>query len=203
MPAKTTWTPPPDGRRLYEKKRFIFPATALGLAGVLVAIGMSAGASGAQRAPALPVAAPVGSPTTTTDASRAAADTAAADAKAAAEARAAQEAKAAADAKAAQEAKAAADAKAAQDATAAADAKAAASAAAAPAPLVDTSAGLRDYANCTELNADYPHGVGRSGAVDKVSGGGSPVTTFVRDDALYAANSESDRDGDGIACEKR
>jgi Excalibur calcium-binding domain len=191
MPAKTTWTRPPDGRRLYEKKRFIFPATALGLAGVLVAIGMSAGASGAQRAPALPVAAPVGSPTTTTDASRAAADTAAADAKAAAEARAAQDAKSAADAKAA------------QDATAAADAKAAASAAAAPAPLVDTSAGLRDYANCTELNADYPHGVGRSGAVDKVSGGGSPVTTFVRDDALYAANSESDRDGDGIACEKR
>jgi hypothetical protein len=182
----------PDARRLYEKKRFIFPATALGLAGVLVAFGMTAGASGAQRAPALPVAAAIAaSSTTTTDAAKAAADTAAADAKAAAEARAAQDAKSAADAKAA------------QDATAAADAKAAASAAAAPAPLVDTSAGLRDYANCTELNADYPHGVGRSGAVDKVSGGGSPVTTFVRNDALYAANSESDRDGDGIACEKR
>jgi hypothetical protein len=47
----------------------------------------------------------------------------------------------------------------------------------------------------------YPHGVGRPGAVDQTSG--TPVTTFERSDALYSANSESDRDGDLIACEKK
>jgi hypothetical protein len=62
---------------------------------------------------------------------------------------------------------------------------------------------LRDYANCTELKSDYPHGVGRTGAVDKVSGGGTPVTTFTRNDELYAINAESDGDDDGIACEQR
>ena len=83
------------------------------------------------------------------------------------------------------------------------DVKAAADAKAAAPPLVDTSAGLRDYANCTELKSDYPHGVGQTGAVDKVSGGGAPVTTFTRNDELYAINAGSDRDGDGIACEQR
>jgi hypothetical protein len=29
------------------------------------------------------------------------------------------------------------------------------------------------------------------------------VTTFFKSTALYAANAGSDRDGDGIACEKR
>ncbi|MDS1116340.1 excalibur calcium-binding domain-containing protein [Gordonia westfalica] len=57
-----------------------------------------------------------------------------------------------------------------------------------------------DYANCTELRADYPHGVGEPGAVDSTSS--TPVTNFTVDQALYDANSESDRDGDGIACEK-
>ena len=73
------------------------------------------------------------------------------------------------------------------------------------APLISShsTSELRDYANCTELNADYPHGVGRAGAVDRVKGGGSGVTTFTRDDELYAVNSESDGDNDGIACEKR
>lgn len=74
----------------------------------------------------------------------------------------------------------------------------------APAPVRTTAAEpeAKRYANCTALNADYPHGVGRNGAVDKVSGSGKPVTTFTRNDALYAANTSSDRDGDGIACEK-
>ena len=57
------------------------------------------------------------------------------------------------------------------------------------------------YANCTALNAVYPHGVGRSGAVDKTSG--TPVTTFYRNTSLYNLNTKSDRDKDGIACEKR
>ena len=59
-----------------------------------------------------------------------------------------------------------------------------------------------DYANCTELNQDWRHGVGRPGAVDRVSGSTQPVTNFLRNAKLYAANSESDRDGDGIACER-
>jgi Excalibur calcium-binding domain len=63
-----------------------------------------------------------------------------------------------------------------------------------------TATSAKDYANCTALNADYPHGVGRPGARDKTSG--TPVTSFTASRALYAANSESDRDNDGIACEK-
>nr|WP_276615077.1 excalibur calcium-binding domain-containing protein [Gordonia sp. ABSL49_1] len=31
---------------------------------------------------------------------------------------------------------------------------------------------------------------------------GTPVTDFTVDNDLYNANSDSDRDGDGIACEK-
>lgn len=56
------------------------------------------------------------------------------------------------------------------------------------------------YKNCTALNKSYPHGVGRKGARDKTSG--TPVTDFKVSASLYAANKGSDRDGDGIACEK-
>ncbi len=59
------------------------------------------------------------------------------------------------------------------------------------------------YKNCSALNKDYPHGVGRRNAVDKVSGSSRPVTNFKKSNALYAANKKSDRDGDKIACEKR
>jgi len=45
--------------------------------------------------------------------------------------------------------------------------------------------------------------VGKKGARDKVSGSTKPVTNFKVDNALYAANKKSDRDGDGVACEKR
>jgi hypothetical protein len=58
----------------------------------------------------------------------------------------------------------------------------------------------RDYRNCASLNRVYPHGVGKPGAVDKSSG--RPVTTFTRSLAVYRLNTESDRDRDGIACEK-
>jgi len=53
-----------------------------------------------------------------------------------------------------------------------------------------------------DLNAVYPHGVGLPGAVDHTSGT-TPVTTFTQDKALYEANSNLDRDGDKIACEKK
>ena len=59
----------------------------------------------------------------------------------------------------------------------------------------------RSFSNCTALHHYYPHGVGRVGAHDHTSG--RPVTTFTRSNALYQANRRLDRDGDGIACEKR
>jgi len=62
---------------------------------------------------------------------------------------------------------------------------------------------VKVYQNCKELNADYPHGVGRTGAVDSVKGGGSGVTNFTVNDAVYNANKARDGDGDGIACEKK
>ena len=58
------------------------------------------------------------------------------------------------------------------------------------------------YANCTALNAKYPHGVGKTGARDHVTSG-KPVTTFYVSTGLYTANARSDRDHDGIACEKK
>ena len=50
---------------------------------------------------------------------------------------------------------------------------------------------------------DYPHGVGRTGAVDQVKGSGKGVTNFTVNDAVYNANAARDGDGDGIACEKK
>ncbi len=65
-------------------------------------------------------------------------------------------------------------------------------------------AAAKTYSNCTALNKDYPHGVGRKGAKDKVRGKTKPVTNFKVSNALYQANkNKSDRDKDGIACEKR
>lgn len=62
------------------------------------------------------------------------------------------------------------------------------------------------YKNCTALNKVYPHGVGKPGARDKVAGKyrpGRSVENFHRSRPLYRANSDKDRDGDGIACEQR
>ena len=60
------------------------------------------------------------------------------------------------------------------------------------------------YANCAALNGVYKHGVARKGAKDKVSGTSKPVTTFTVYTATYNLNkAKLDRDGDGIACEKR
>ena len=62
-------------------------------------------------------------------------------------------------------------------------------------------AAAKTYKNCTAMNKAYPHGVGRKGARDKTSG--TPVTNFKVSNSIYAANRKSDRDKDGIACEKR
>jgi Excalibur calcium-binding domain len=68
----------------------------------------------------------------------------------------------------------------------------------------DSRAGksAKNYENCDALTDDYPHGVGRPDARDKTADGSPPVTNFERNDSLYEANTDSDRDRDGIACER-
>lgn len=75
------------------------------------------------------------------------------------------------------------------------------SAAAVVAITSPAEAANKQYKNCTALNKDYKHGVGKPGAKDKTSS--VPVTTFTRNAAIYKKNTKSDRDKDGIACEKR
>ena len=55
------------------------------------------------------------------------------------------------------------------------------------------------FKNCTELNKVYPGGVALPGAVNA---GGTTKQTPKYDKKLYEANKKSDRDKDGIACEK-
>ena len=61
------------------------------------------------------------------------------------------------------------------------------------------NAAAKVFKNCTELNTVYPGGVAKPGAVNK---GGATKKEPTIDAALYKANKKSDRDGDGIACEK-
>jgi hypothetical protein len=62
----------------------------------------------------------------------------------------------------------------------------------------------RLWRKCANVNARYPHGVGKVGAHDKTSG--EPVTNFRRSTRLYrlamSYNRGLDRHKDGIACEK-
>ena len=62
-----------------------------------------------------------------------------------------------------------------------------------------SQAAVKTYKNCTELNKVYPGGVALPGAVNA---GGETKKEPKYDKALYTANKKSDRDGDGIACEK-
>ena len=62
-----------------------------------------------------------------------------------------------------------------------------------------SSAAAKKFKNCTELNKVYPGGVALPGAVNA---GGATKKEPKYDKALYAANKSSDRDKDGIACEK-
>lgn len=64
-------------------------------------------------------------------------------------------------------------------------------------PLHQASAKV--FKNCTELNKTYPGGVALPGAVNQ---GGTTKMTPKYDKKLYEANKKSDRDKDGIACEK-
>ena len=67
--------------------------------------------------------------------------------------------------------------------------------------LPDTAFGtsVKVFKNCTELNKKYPGGVALPGAVNK---GGATKLTPKYDKKMYEANKKSDRDKDGIACEK-
>jgi len=60
-------------------------------------------------------------------------------------------------------------------------------------------ASVKVFKNCTELNKVYPGGVALPGAVNA---GGMTKLTPKFDKKLYEANKKSDRDKDGIACEK-
>jgi hypothetical protein len=55
------------------------------------------------------------------------------------------------------------------------------------------------FKNCTELNKIYPGGIALPGAIN--AGGVTKMTPHY-DKALYLANKKSDRDKDGIVCEK-
>lgn len=65
--------------------------------------------------------------------------------------------------------------------------------------ITPTNAAAKKFKNCTELNKVYPGGVALPGAVNA---GGATKKEPKYDKALYTANKKSDRDGDGIACEK-
>jgi hypothetical protein len=65
--------------------------------------------------------------------------------------------------------------------------------------VTPASATPKIFKNCTEMNKVYPGGVAKLGAVNQ---GGVTKNNPKFDDALYLANKKSDRDGDGIACEK-
>ena len=63
----------------------------------------------------------------------------------------------------------------------------------------EARAAAKVFKNCTELNKVYPGGVALPGAVNS---GGMIRKEPRYDKALYNANKKSDRDKDGIACEK-
>jgi hypothetical protein len=66
-------------------------------------------------------------------------------------------------------------------------------------PSIQANAAAKKFKNCTELNKVYPGGVALPGAVNA---GGATKKEPKYDKALYTANKNSDRDKDGIACEK-
>jgi hypothetical protein len=66
--------------------------------------------------------------------------------------------------------------------------------------LTPTSqAASKVFKNCTELNKIYPGGVALPGAINS---GGATKKQPKYNKALYNAYKKSDRDNDGIACEK-
>jgi hypothetical protein len=65
--------------------------------------------------------------------------------------------------------------------------------------MPSSQAQTKVFKNCTELNRVYAGGVAMPGAINS---GGVTKKTPKYNKALYLANKKSDRDKDGIACEK-
>jgi hypothetical protein len=65
--------------------------------------------------------------------------------------------------------------------------------------MTNANAAAKKFKNCTELNKVYPGGVALPGAANA---GGATKQTPTYNKKLYEANKKSDRDKDGIACEK-
>jgi hypothetical protein len=65
--------------------------------------------------------------------------------------------------------------------------------------MPSSHAAAKVFKNCTALNKVYPGGVALPGAINA---GGLTKKEPKYDKALYNANKKSDRDKDGIACEK-
>lgn len=62
------------------------------------------------------------------------------------------------------------------------------------------AAAAKTFKNCTELNKTYKGGVAKAANV-KNKGGKTQYKPFVSKE-IYNANTKSDRDKDGIACER-
>lgn len=72
-----------------------------------------------------------------------------------------------------------------------------------PAPA-DAAPAVTVYPNCTAIHRVYSGGIAKSGVtVNRTPSGNRPLKGTVKTStALYNANRKSDRDHDGIACEK-
>ena len=77
----------------------------------------------------------------------------------------------------------------------------AAAAVSAPAEAAPT---VKTYANCAAIHKVYSGGIAKSGVtVDRTASGSRPLRGTVKTSTpLYNANKKSDRDHDGVACEK-
>lgn len=64
----------------------------------------------------------------------------------------------------------------------------------------ETDAAAKKFNNCTELNKTYKGGVAKAANI-KNKGGKTKFNPFVSKE-IYDANIKSDRDKDGIACER-
>lgn len=64
----------------------------------------------------------------------------------------------------------------------------------------ETDAATKKFNNCTELNKTYKGGVAKAANI-KNKGGKTKFTPFISKE-IYDANIKSDRDKDGIACER-
>ena len=75
---------------------------------------------------------------------------------------------------------------------------------AAPSSAVTHVAALKRYQNCTDVRRVYSGGIAKKGVkVNRTPSGDRALKGKVKfSTALYTVNRKSDRDGDGIACEK-